>query len=174
MPDDSNGTLFDAEGRGKRRKQCDSVLARGSVWRAAADRIFGVLGKRLDEAVASLEFEDPQERSRGVIREYVRFVAAHPELFRFMVAEGNRSSARMRWLADTYLEPRFAYMKSEGMLRAAGIEEADAAHAFYALTGAASLIFAVAPACRRVTGIDPGKRQAVEAHADFVARLMVP
>jgi TetR/AcrR family transcriptional regulator len=144
------------------------------LWRAAADRIFGLLGKRLDEAVASLEFEDRKERSRGVIRAYVRFAAAHPELFRFLVAEGNRASARMRWLADTYLRPRFEYMKSEGIVPAAGIEKSDAAHALYALTGAASLIFAVAPACRRVTGVDPKRKEAVEAHADFVARLMVP
>ena len=48
------------------------------------------------------------------------------------------------------------------------------AHAFYALAGAASVIFAVAPECRRLTGVDPMTPEAVERHADFVARLLVP
>jgi hypothetical protein len=42
------------------------------------------------------------------------------------------------------------------------------------MAGAASLIFAVAPECRRLTGLDPETEQAIEAHADFVARLLVP
>ena len=145
-----------------------------ALWRAAAERIFGLLGKRLDATVGSLELRGPKQRSRAVVREYVRFVAAHPEIFRFMVGEGNRSNARMRWLVDTFIEPRFQFMKRSGLVRAAGIDEALAPHAFYALAGAASLIFAVAPECRRLTGLDPRRREAVEAHADFVARLMVP
>jgi hypothetical protein len=35
-------------------------------------------------------------------------------------------------------------------------------------------MFAVAPECRRLTGFDPERREAIEAHADFVARLLVP
>jgi hypothetical protein len=42
------------------------------------------------------------------------------------------------------------------------------------LAGAGSLIFAVAPECRRLTGLDPLRDAAVEAHAEFVARLLVP
>jgi hypothetical protein len=49
-----------------------------------------------------------------------------------------------------------------------------AAHAYYVMAGAGSLIFAVAPECRRLTGLDPETPEAVEAHADFVARLLVP
>jgi hypothetical protein len=42
------------------------------------------------------------------------------------------------------------------------------------MAGAASLIFAVAPECRRLTGLDPETEAAIESHADFVARLLVP
>jgi len=148
--------------------------SKDELWRAAADRIFGVLTQTLDERVASLKHADPRERSRSIIREYVRFVAARPEFFRFMVDGGNRSDARTRWLVDTYIKPRFEYMKKHGMARGAGIDDASAPHAFFALAGAAALIFAVAPNCRRLTGLDPRKREAVEAHADFIADLMVP
>jgi AcrR family transcriptional regulator len=143
------------------------------LWRAAADRLFGVLGNRLGDRVASLSHEDPKERVRGAIREYVRWVAEHPEFFRFLVDEGNLSNARTRWLVDTHIKPRFEFMKEAGLARAAGIDESAIPHAFFALSGAAGLIFAVASNCRRLTGLDPRKREAIEAHADFVADLLV-
>jgi AcrR family transcriptional regulator len=143
------------------------------LWRAAADRLFGVLGNRLGDRVASLSQADPKERVRGAIREYVRWVAEHPEFFRFLVDEGNLSNARTRWLVDTHIKPRFEFMKEAGLARAAGIDESALPHAFFALSGAAGLIFAVASNCRRLTGIDPRKREAIEAHADFVADLLV-
>jgi AcrR family transcriptional regulator len=147
--------------------------SKDELWRAAADRIFGMLGKRLAERLGSLELADLRERAREAIREYVRFAAAHPELFRLMVDEGKVSDDRMKWLVDTHLKPRFATISS-GLGAAAGIDDSLLPHAFYALAGAASLIFAVAPECRRLTGLDSLTEEAVETHAEFVARLMVP
>jgi AcrR family transcriptional regulator len=143
------------------------------LWRAAADRLFGVLGDRLDDRVASLSQADPRERIRGAVREYVRWVAEHPEFFRFLVDEGNRSNARTRWLVDTHLKPRFEFMKEAGLAHVMGIDEAAIPHAFFAMSGAAGLIFAVASNCRRLTGLDPTKREAIESHADFVADLLM-
>ena len=143
------------------------------LWRAAADRLFGILGERLDDRVASLAKVDPRERIREAIREYVRWVAEKPEFFRFLVDEGNLSNARTRWLVDTHIKPRFEFMKEAGLARAAGIDKTAIPHAFFALSGAAGLIFAVASNCRRLTGLDPGKREAIESHADFVADLLV-
>lgn len=144
------------------------------LWRAAADRLFGVLGERLDDRLASLHEADPKERLRGAIREYVRWIAEHPEFFRFLVDEGNRSNPRTRWLVDTHIKPRFERLREAGLARAAGIDDDALPHAFFALGGAAGLIFAVASNCRRLTGLDPRKRDAIEAHADFVARWVVP
>jgi len=55
-----------------------------------------------------------------------------------------------------------------------GLDPALLPHAYYVLAGAASLIFAAAPECRRLTGLDPEQDEAVERHAEFVARLLVP
>ncbi len=148
--------------------------SKDKLWRAAADRLFGDQAKLFEPLITSLEFDDPKDRARAAIREYVRFAAAHPETFRFMVDEGNQSNARMRWLVDTHLKPRFEFMKTHGVVGATGMDESLAPHAFYALAGAGSLIFAVAPKCRRLSGLDPRKREAIEAHADFIANLMVP
>ena len=143
------------------------------LWRAAADRLFGVLGEKLDDHIAASSEVDPQERIREMILEYVRWVAAHPEFFRFLVDEGNLSNARTRWLVDTHIKPRFEYMKAAGLAQAAGVDESAIPHAFFALSGAAGLIFAVASNCRRLTGLDPRRREAIDHHANFVADLIL-
>jgi TetR/AcrR family transcriptional regulator len=144
------------------------------LWRAAADQVFAAMGKKLDKRFAALDHDDRAERSRAVIREFVRFSAAHPEFFRFLVDSGNRADANSRWLVDTHIAPRFRIMRDVGLGAIRGLDEATVPHAFYALAGAAGLIFSVAPNCRRLTGVDPKRRAAVEAHADFLAELMVP
>jgi AcrR family transcriptional regulator len=147
--------------------------SKDELWRAAAASVFDGLGRQLAERVDALELADPRERAREAIRQYVRFAAAHPELFRIMVDEGRVADDRMKWLVDAHLRPRFEAI-SRGLMEVAGIDEALLPHAFYALAGAASLMFAVAPECRRLTGLEPRSAQAIETHADYVARLLVP
>ena len=147
--------------------------SKDELWRAAADSIFERLGSQLAERLDALELSDPRERAREAIRQYVRFAAAHPELFRIMVDEGRVADDRMKWLVDAHLRPRFEAI-SQGLIDVVGIDEPLVPHAFYVLAGAASLMFAVAPECRRLTGLDPRTAQAVETHADYVARLLVP
>jgi TetR/AcrR family transcriptional regulator len=148
--------------------------SKDALWRAAADRIFGMLRASLGERLAAFESRDPRERARETIRAYVRFAAAHPELFRLMVDEGKNEEDRMEWLVDTHLRPRYRdFVRTGGPL----IARADGSllpHAYYVMAGAGSLIFAVAPECRRLTGVDPETDEAVETHAELVARLLVP
>ncbi|MEM1248082.1 MAG: TetR family transcriptional regulator [Acidobacteriota bacterium] len=144
-----------------------------ALWRAAAAGIFDRLGGQLEERLKALDFSDPKERAREGIREYVRFAAAHPEFFRIMVDEGRVADDRMKWLVDTHLRPRFETITHE-LLDVAEVDAALRPHVFYALAGAASLLFAVAPECRRLTGLDPQNAQVIERHADYVARLIVP
>jgi len=146
--------------------------SKDELWKAAVDRVFGWLEKSLGEQLSGYEIDDPRELAREAIRAYVRFTAAHPELFRLMVDEGNVSDDRMKWLVDVHVKPRFENMVGRIAL-AVGLDEKLLPHAFYALAGASSLIFAVAPECRRLTGLDPETEEAIETHAEFVARLLV-
>jgi AcrR family transcriptional regulator len=141
------------------------------LWKAAADQIFNKMRQTLAAAMAGLSTDDPRERARENIRLYVRFAAAHPELLRFMVEEGKTDSTRMQWLVDRHLKPAF-----EGVKRAAPaiVDESLLPNLYYVIAGAGSLIFANAIECKRLTGLDPRKRPAVETHADFVAQLLVP
>lgn len=144
--------------------------SKDELWRAAADRIFQRLRATLAERLGGEAAHDPRSQAREGVREYVRFAAAHPELFRLMVDEGKSTEERMEWLVDTHLKPLY-----EGIPGfAAAADPKLKPHAYYVLAGAGSVIFAVAPECRRLTGLDPSQKQAVETHAEFLARLLVP
>jgi len=141
-----------------------------ALWKAAADRLFGELRRRVMEPVPLIEELDPRERAREGIRLFVRFAAAHPELFRFMLEAGKSDDERMQWLVDSHLGPMYELLPTVG----AAAEGPLRPHLQYILVGAGSVIFAVAPEARRLTGLDPAKPEAIEAHADVVANLLVP
>lgn len=144
------------------------------LWKAALDRIFEELAGTLQEMEDVGGATDPRGRGREAVRRYVRFAAAHPELFRLMVEEGKRSDARLRWLVDKHLKPLYAGFERLVMAYSPGFDSSMLPHAFYTLSGAGSMIFAIRPECRRLTGTDPADDQVVEVHAEFVARLLVP
>lgn len=144
-----------------------------ALWRAAADSLFEALDTRLNQRLGPLDLSDKREYAREAVREYVRFVAENPELFRLMVDEGKVADQRMKWLVDSHIKPRFDALASE-LLEFAGLPQKMLPHAFYALAGAASLIFAVAPECERLTGLNPMTSDAIETHAEFVSSLLVP
>ncbi|MCA9511722.1 MAG: TetR/AcrR family transcriptional regulator [Myxococcota bacterium] len=148
------------------------------LWRAAVDRVFARLRAHLGAQLAASPTSDPREAARAAVRAYVEFAAACPELFRLLVDEGKNDDERMAWLVDTHLEPLYTtFLLGSGAGAGGGGPAGDpvaAAHTYYVLAGAASLIFAVAPECRRLTGVDPATPAAVARHADLVARVLVP
>ena len=145
-----------------------------ALWRAAADRLFGELRTRFAKRLSALAGDDPRATAREAIREYVRFAAEHPELFRFMLEAGKSPGDRMQWLVDTHLRPLYEGFRRFGESLGAGLDDSLLPHLYYAMAGAGSVIFAVSPECRRLTGLDPGTKRAIEVHADLVARLLVP
>lgn len=145
-----------------------------ALWRAAADRVFGTLREGIVERLTAAGEVSSDERARELIRTYVRTMAAHPEFFRFIVDQGHRFDKRTEWLVDTHIRPAFEMMNQFGLLRAAGGDERKLPHALFTLLGASTLIFSVPANCHRLTGVDPRDPEAIEAHADFVAALLIP
>ena len=143
-----------------------------ALWRAAADNLFEEIGGRLFDRLGHRQLTDERENARESIREFVRFSAEHPEFFWLMVDEGKNADERLDWLITTHLRPRFEVL-ADYMLNELGYSQTELPHVYYTLAGAASLIFAVAPECRQLTGVDPLKQEIVERHADFVARLLI-
>ncbi len=102
------------------------------------------------------------------MKRFVRFAARHPELQRFMTHEGSHDGPRLRWLVQRHMRPLFE--PSIGAVREA-LPHVDATHLHYALLGAMSHAFAVAPEFALVTGRDALAPETVEAHASSVVGL---
>ena len=136
--------------------------AKLDLWRAAADQLFS------DLAAGMPAVDGGDEGIRSSIRAYVRFSAERPQLCHFMVDAGRSDDDRMRWLVDNHVRRWHAQIAA----LADGAEFAP--HLHYALVGASSLFFALAPENERLTGRDPMDPDVIERHADYVARLFVP
>ncbi len=148
--------------------------SKDELWRAAADQVFGGLVAALPPRAPQAKRDENRADIRTAIRTYVRFAADHPELFHFMVDAGRHEDDRMQWLVDTHLTPFFAGLRALGGPARGGTTRKLAPHAYYALAGAASLIFAVAPECTALTGTDPRDPASVKRHADLIADLFAP
>jgi len=145
-----------------------------ALWREAMTRTFRGLEHALQERFSREVYDDPRERAREVTREFVRYAARHPALFRLMVDEGKVADDRLTWLVETFLRPAYESFVAVGDIVGFGEDSTLAAHYFYLLAGAASLMFVVGPECKRLTGVDPDDPATVERHADLVARMLVP
>lgn len=145
-----------------------------ALWKAAVDRVFGELQTSFATAVDMLDAVDARTRLRLMIRQFVRFSAAHPELHRLMVQEGKSDGPRLRWLIDRHVRPLFEAAgagvraaQAEGLLA-----HLPAIHLQYIFIGAAAHVFVVAPEFERLTGVDPTSPEAVEAHAAALTELL--
>ena len=136
------------------------------LWRAAADHLFGDLVASLPDDFG--ELIDGDETTREAVRAGVRLAARRPELFRFMFDVGRQDNERLRWLVDTHLREFFARFEQLTESRE------TAAHLFYALNGASSLMFAAGAECMLLTGVDVTAPDTIERHADLLARLFAP
>jgi AcrR family transcriptional regulator len=152
-----------------------------ALWTAAVDHLFAELGR----IMAGLEPErslragcitDLAADFAEVIRRFVRFAAAHPDLNRIMMHEATTASGRLAWMTERHV--RLLYDRVRPLwrrLRAAGIAAPIDDRLFhYVLVGAASLLYVNTPEARMLTGVDPTSRRWVEAHADALVATLLP
>lgn len=142
-----------------------------ALWRAAADRIFGLLAERFAEPLRAARAAPGDEGPRRLLREFVRFAAEHPELHRFMLQEGTGPSPRLTWLVDTHVRPLYTAVRG---LAAPALRGARPEHLYYAMIGAASMPYAVAPEFELLTGAKPDARGRIEAHVALLEQLFFP
>ncbi|HEY2387609.1 MAG TPA: TetR/AcrR family transcriptional regulator [Candidatus Binatia bacterium] len=156
--------------------------SKAALWTAAVDHLFAELGR----AMAGLDPERSLRRPDGiaalaadfaeVIRRFVRFAAAHPDLNRIMVHEATTASERLTWMTERHVQPLYERVRPLWRrLRAAGVAAPIDDRLFhYVLVGAASLLYVNAPEARMLTGVDPTSRRWVEAHADALVATLLP
>jgi len=109
-----------------------------------------------------------------MIRDFITFSAAHPQLHRIITQESKGEGERIDWLVDEHIRP--LYEMATGMFRRlaeqGAVPDIPAPFLYYILTGAGPTIFVLAPECRRLAGFDPLSADAVETHADAVIGLL--
>lgn len=152
------------------------------LWRAAVDHLFAELAR----AMQGLDFGADPARITPVdaladgfaelIRRFVRFAAARPELNQIMVHEATAGSERLRWMTERHVRPLYDTVRALwSRLREAGIAAPiDDALFHYVLVGAASLPYVNAPEARLLTGAEPTDRSSVERHADGLVATFLP
>ena len=157
-----------------------------ALWYAAVDHLFGLLGEAMEGLTFGEEsFESAATRTdvdvlaggfADMIRRFVRFAAAHPELNQIMVHEATAASDRLTWLTERHVRPLYEAIRiAWGRLRAAGVAAPiDPAMVHYVMVGAASLPFVNAPEARMLTGSEPTDPAWVEAHADGLVATLLP
>jgi AcrR family transcriptional regulator len=153
-----------------------------ALWRAAVDHLFA----ELDRAMERLDFGADPARPTAVdtladgfadlIRRFVRFAAARPELNQIMVHEATAKSERLRWMTNRHVRPLYdAVRVLWRRLREAGIAAPiDEAVFHYVLVGAASLPYVNASEARLLTRAEPTDRSWVERHADGLVATFLP
>jgi AcrR family transcriptional regulator len=156
--------------------------SKDALWTAAVDHLFAALG----QAMQGLSFAPARRGAVDVtqvaatfadlIRRFVRFAAAHPELNQIMVHEATAESARLTWMTERHVKPLYEAVRPQWRrLRKAGIAAPiDDRLLHYVMVGAASLVYVNAPEARLLTGIEPTARRWVDAHADGLVAMLLP
>jgi TetR/AcrR family transcriptional regulator len=144
------------------------------LWRAAIDRLFAHLHEVLTARVDGLRGVDELTVATLIVREFVAFSAAHPQLHRIIMQECKTDGPRIDWLVDTHIRPLYdsTAARLQRLVDAGLIAPVPAVHLYYILTGAGATLFVLAPECRRLTGIDPFDPAVIEQHADAVTALL--
>ena len=148
--------------------------SKDELWCAAVDRIFAQLNDALTTRAQGLRGVDELTTAKLLIREFVYFCAAHPQLHRIITQECKTDGPRMDWLVERHVRPVYEQTTAmlDGLVAAGHLPGIPAAHLYYLLTGAAPTMFVLGPECRRLTGLDPQAPEVIEAHADAVVSLL--
>jgi TetR/AcrR family transcriptional regulator len=147
-----------------------------ALWRAAADRIFALLSETFRARFSGLEGVDLTTRLRLILRDFVRFAAAHPELHRFMVQEGMRKSPRLAWLVETHVRPMYDAVRAmvEAAQREGMAPIGRPEHLHYMLIGAASSAYALSAEFELLTGETANQEALVADHVAALERMFFP
>jgi AcrR family transcriptional regulator len=145
------------------------------LWRAAVDDLFARFGTSMQERLSGLRGVDDMTIAKLMVRHFVEFSAANPQLHRIIMQESKRAGARLDWLVETYVRPLYenAVAMFEHLAARGELVPIEPVHLYYLLTGAGAGVFSMAPECQRLTGVDPFAPGFVAAHADLVVDLLI-
>jgi AcrR family transcriptional regulator len=145
-----------------------------ALWYATVDWAFapiaGTIASAFDPTVA-----DPLEQLRLVIRAFLRYSAAHPELLGLMNIEGRQDTDRLAHIFDAYIWPTLTPVSRllEHLVKEGRARPIPPRTFHFLLTHGGAAPFTLVPLARRFQDGDPMEPAAVEQHADLVADALV-
>jgi TetR/AcrR family transcriptional regulator len=148
--------------------------SKDELWRVAMDRVFARLREALEAREAGLRGVDEITIAKLIVREFITFSAANPELHRIITQECKTEGSRLDWLVDNHIRPLYDATTEvlQRLVDAGRIAPIPVAHLYYILTGAGATMFVLAPECQRLSGVDPFDPHVIEQHADAVIALL--
>jgi TetR/AcrR family transcriptional regulator len=148
--------------------------SKDDLWQAAVDGLFARLAEALTARAEGLRGVDDLIAAKLLVREFVAFSAAQPQLHRIITQECKADSARMDWLVERHIRALYEQVVAlfERLAAAGHVAAIPAPHLYYLLTGAGPTLFVLGPEFRRLTGLDPYDPAVVETHADAVVTLL--
>src|ERR1700675_3290115 len=121
------------------------------LWRAAVDDLFERFRTSMQRRLSGLRGVDDVTIAKLMVRHFVEFSAANPQLHRIIMQESKHAGGRLDWLVETHVRP--LYESSVAMferLAARGeLVPIASTHLYYLLTGAGATVFVMAPECQR-------------------------
>ncbi len=144
------------------------------LWREVVADIFADFAVRFGERLPTLADVPPVAAAAALVKQFVRFSAAHPELNRLMMQECMQASWRVDHLVDAHVKPMLDALRTRlpdvfALLYANGDP-----HRYYAMVGAGAFVFSAEHECIGLFGANPRDSAFVERHADMVVRMLLP
>ena len=78
------------------------------LWRAAVDDVFERFRTSMQGRLAGLRGVDDVTIAKLMVRHFVEFSAANPQLYRIIMQESKHSGARLDWMVETHVRPLYA------------------------------------------------------------------
>jgi AcrR family transcriptional regulator len=148
--------------------------SKDELWRSAADLLFAELNAALGARIEGLRGVDDLTLAKLIVREFVHFSAAHPQLHRIITQECKVDGSRIDWLVERHIRPVYQFTEAlfAGLVERGEMVAIPPAHIYYIIIGAGATIFTLAPECRRLAGFDPSEPGPVEVHANAIETLL--
>ena len=148
--------------------------SKDDLWRAAVDSLFDRLRGAMGDRATGLRGVDELTSAKLLVREFITFSARNPQLHRIITQECKSDSPRMDYLVEHHVRPLYESTVElfEHLARDGAVPPISPPHLYYILTGAGPTMFVLGPECRRLSDLDPGSDEVIDAHADAVCMLL--
>ena len=144
------------------------------LWEAAIGSLFDELNGMLTDSVYGLRGVDDATVLKIIIREFVAFSAARPELHRIMTQECTVGGPRVEWVDNELVRPLYELTIGyiERLVEAGKLPAIPPIHIYYLIIGMGPTLFVFAPECVRLTGYNPLTTDAVDTHIEAILQLL--